>query len=190
MATRLHTRWLAILLLSLPVWSFSGIARGQVITEFPVPTGSSQPYGITAGPDGNLWFTENGIAGNKIGRITTAGVITEFPLPNASSAPRGIAAGPDGNLWFTEQLGNKIGQITTGGVAPTATPTSTPTLTPTFPSTATATPTQTSTSVPPTATQTAGQGGPPPAVPLLSFPMLALLAMALAGAALFQIKRP
>ncbi len=39
-----------------------------VITEFPVPTASSAPRGIAAGPDVNLWFTEFGV--NKIGRIT------------------------------------------------------------------------------------------------------------------------
>jgi streptogramin lyase len=43
--------------------------------EFPIPTPNSQPLGITPGPDGALWFTEN--EGNKIGRITTAGAITE-----------------------------------------------------------------------------------------------------------------
>ena len=62
-----------------------------------------------AGPDGNLWFTED--AGNNIGRITPAGEITEFPLPTPGSGPAGITVGPDGNLWFTEQIGNKIGRI-------------------------------------------------------------------------------
>ena len=28
------------------------------ITEQTVPTAASAPFGITAGPDGNLWFTE------------------------------------------------------------------------------------------------------------------------------------
>ena len=28
------------------------------ISEFPIPTAKSSPSGITAGPDGNLWFTE------------------------------------------------------------------------------------------------------------------------------------
>src|SRR6185436_11779124 len=79
------------------------------ITEYPVPTAGS-PQDITAGPDGNMWFTE--IAGNKIGRITPAGVITEFPVPTAASKPVGITAGPDGNLWFGEGDGNKIGRIT------------------------------------------------------------------------------
>jgi len=39
------------------------------ISEFPLPSASSAPYGITAGSDGNLWFTQ--INANKIGRITT-----------------------------------------------------------------------------------------------------------------------
>ena len=83
------------------------------IQEFPVPTASSTPNGITAGADGNLWFTE--YTSNKIGRITPAGVITEFTVPTANSAPRQIAAGPDGNLWFTEFSANQIGRITPSG---------------------------------------------------------------------------
>src|SRR6516164_1677835 len=77
--------------------------------EFQLPAGS-EPDGITAGPDGNLWFTE--YSGNKIGRITPAGMFAQFPLPTPDSQPSRIAAGPDGNLWFTEQYGNKIGRIT------------------------------------------------------------------------------
>ena len=86
------------------------------MTEFPIPTANSFPYGIAAGPDGNLWFAEISGLANKIGRITTVGVVTEFPIPTAFSNPEGIAAGPDGNLWFTEHNTNKIGRITTAGV--------------------------------------------------------------------------
>jgi hypothetical protein len=39
-------------------------------TEYPVPTAASLPDEITAGPDGNLWFTEYSNA-NKIGKLTT-----------------------------------------------------------------------------------------------------------------------
>jgi hypothetical protein len=39
----------------------------NTITEYSIPTANSHPYGITAGPDGNLWFTESN--GNQIGRI-------------------------------------------------------------------------------------------------------------------------
>ncbi len=87
-------------------------APAGVITEFPLSTPQSQPFGITAGPDGNLWFAE--ADSNKIGRISPSGSITEFPIPTPQSGPLGITAGPNGNLWFTEYFGNKIGRITTG----------------------------------------------------------------------------
>ena len=73
------------------------------------------PTGITAGPDGNLWFTNN--LSDEIGRITPGGTITEFQLPSATASPRDIVAGADGNLWFTESgVDNKIGKMTTAGV--------------------------------------------------------------------------
>ena len=70
------------------------------------------PWGIAAGPDGNIWFTEDGAA--RIGRITTSGVITEFSLA-AGVCPYGIVAGPDGNLWFTEYTASVLGRITPSG---------------------------------------------------------------------------
>ena len=74
------------------------------------------PTDITAGPDGNLWFTLNGDPG-AIGRITPEGVFTEFSdglTPN--SRPTGIAEGTDGALWFTEAASpGRIGRITTRG---------------------------------------------------------------------------
>ena len=83
------------------------------MTEYPIPTAKSGPWGIVAGPDGNLWFTELDL--NKIGRITTNGAITEFPLPTTESGPEEITVGPDRNLWFTEVMGNQIGSISTSG---------------------------------------------------------------------------
>src|SRR5262249_42777426 len=38
------------------------------VREFPLPAHGRGPLGITVGPDGNLWFTED--IGNKIGRLT------------------------------------------------------------------------------------------------------------------------
>src|SRR5437764_528339 len=40
------------------------------ITEFPVPTANAGVQRITTGPDGNLWFTEQGA--NQIGMINPA----------------------------------------------------------------------------------------------------------------------
>jgi streptogramin lyase len=82
------------------------------ITEFPIPTGGASVPSITVGPDGNLWFTEQG--NQNVGRITPAGVITEFQA-SPGSAPATITRGPDGNLWFTEIFGNRIGRMTPSG---------------------------------------------------------------------------
>ena len=75
----------------------------------PPPVDGSILSGITAGPDGALWFTES--YGNKIGRITTSGAITEYPVPTAGSGPYGITAGPDGALWFADEGANRIGEV-------------------------------------------------------------------------------
>jgi RHS repeat-associated protein len=88
-------------------------AATGAITEYPIPTAGSTPYGMAAGPDGNLWFAEWG--GDKIGKITPSGTITEYAVPTASGGPYGITAGLDGNLWFTENPGNKIGKISPSG---------------------------------------------------------------------------
>ena len=43
---------------------------------------SANSEDLTAGPDGNLWFTTVAFTDrNKIGRITPSGQITEFPIP-------------------------------------------------------------------------------------------------------------
>jgi streptogramin lyase len=79
------------------------------ITEISIPTASSDPEGIAAGPGDTVWFTEFGA--DKIGRVSTStGLIIEYPLP-LGSAPLGIAAGPDGNIWFTMAGRDLIGRL-------------------------------------------------------------------------------
>lgn len=82
-------------------------------TYFDLATGAN-PYGIAAGPDGNLWITETDA--NNINRMTTAGVMIRYAIPTLASQPKGITAGPDGNLWFVEYAGNKVAKITPQGV--------------------------------------------------------------------------
>jgi len=83
------------------------------ITEFALSSGNS-PVRITAGTDGNLWFTEH--KADPIGRITPTGTITEFTTGiTPDSRPTMITAGPDGNLWFTESVADRIGRITPTG---------------------------------------------------------------------------
>ncbi len=107
----------ATIIASLAIF-FVRISAKEKITviEFSIPTFEASPVGITSGPDGNLWFTEQGHNSNKIGRITPNGDVTEFPIPTNDSGPFGITLGPDDNLWFTETYANKIGKITPNGV--------------------------------------------------------------------------
>jgi RHS repeat-associated protein len=98
---RLETRWL--------------MSNG--VTEYTVPTGNSQPFSITVGPDQLLWFTEQG--GQRIAKVTTSGSFTEYNL-GSFHMPYDITAGPDGNLWFTDQKTGSpptayVGKSTTSG---------------------------------------------------------------------------
>jgi streptogramin lyase len=67
--------------------------------------------GLTAGPDGNMWFSEQYT--NNIGRMSPSGSVTEFNDPSADGFPTSITAGPDGNLWFSDKDG--IGKMTPSG---------------------------------------------------------------------------
>jgi len=102
---------LAIVLTGAAVTQFGA---AQSFTEYPVPTANSLVYGIAAGPDGALWFTE--VNANKIGRITTGGAVTEFTVPPpklGSASPGAITRGPDGAMWFGEVT--NVGRIDMAG---------------------------------------------------------------------------
>ncbi len=92
-------------------------AAQPAIVETGLPTAHSWPQGITAGPDGALWFSED--CNSKIGKISTDMLptsVVEYPTPTLGSRPGGIARGADGALWFTEFTANKVGRVTTAGV--------------------------------------------------------------------------
>lgn len=88
---------------------------GITIAEFDIPN-PSQPGWITAGPDGNVWFTHQSTAPSAISKVTAQG--TPFVRYNTSvtnTGPRGVTAGPDGNVWYTKQGG--VGRIDRDGVS-------------------------------------------------------------------------
>ena len=95
-------------------------AVGGTITEFR-PAGISQtaisdPLGITAGPDGNIWFTDAGAS--TIAKLGTGGTgLSEFHTNTADATPVGITTGPDGRLWFAELSGsvNQVARSNTAG---------------------------------------------------------------------------
>jgi virginiamycin B lyase len=73
--------------------------------------------GITAGSDGNLWFS-NYYASNEgpasIESISTSGVVgSEYQVHYTGVIPTTLAPGPDGALWFTGY--GAIGRMTTSG---------------------------------------------------------------------------
>ena len=94
------------------------ITPSGMITEFlnGLPQGS-RPGAIVTGPDGDLWFAEQGATAG-IGKLDPAtGAITEYSTGlNAGTVPNAITVGPDGNVWFTDRGATPtIGRITTGG---------------------------------------------------------------------------
>ena len=91
--------------------AFSAVLRAQAVTEFKVPYSSTEPEGIAAGTDGNLWF---GDYQGGVVRVTPAGVFTKFTT--SPFGAMGVTSGPDGNIWATEYLYNKVDRITPAGV--------------------------------------------------------------------------
>jgi virginiamycin B lyase len=66
------------------------------ITEFEIPTPDSVPFGIVAGPDGNLWFAEHRVG--KIGIISPQGeFLAEIPVAS-TVGPSDIQPGPNGTM--------------------------------------------------------------------------------------------
>jgi virginiamycin B lyase len=84
------------------------ITTAGVITEYPVSLGvanSEVIRGLTAGPDGALWFFDADYEGSfeALGRSTTTGVMNAYGV-GAQLNPGGsaMARGPDGALWMSD----------------------------------------------------------------------------------------
>ena len=107
---------LALAVFTTLLGSATALATGPTISEFDDGlTPGVGLWGITTGPDGNLWFSEE--THNAVGRITPGAVITEFSAGFPTGSPRGIVTGPDGNLWVAMAGGDgAIAQVTKAGV--------------------------------------------------------------------------
>jgi streptogramin lyase len=93
-----------------------------VVTDFVTGLdAAAQPRNMAVGPDGNIWFTDDGGGHGRIWKTTTDGTITLVAdagvTPGFTSGVfvEHIALGPDGNLWFGESP-QGVGRITTAGV--------------------------------------------------------------------------
>ena len=120
--TRVLRLAMVLTIAALEVLMCGAAARGAgpVITEFPLARSSSTPLPspVTAGPDGNLWFTA---PPNRIGVMTMDGTLkTMITLSSTAillgAYPNSIVTGPDGNVWFCETLAGRIGRLSPAGV--------------------------------------------------------------------------
>jgi streptogramin lyase len=106
------------LLCALVATAGASAAPVGTVTEYSKGiSAKAEPWGIAAGADGNMWFTEAGFESTKpaIARITPSGAVMEFRSGLLEfSGPQGITAGPDGNLWFADGNG-AIGRVTPSG---------------------------------------------------------------------------
>jgi streptogramin lyase len=88
-------------------------AHAATVQLFPVPSAGAGLSDIAAGPDGNLWFTEE--SAFKVGRITPGGQITEFSAARQNSiddgGPSDIVDGGDGHLWFLNDVNAAVERI-------------------------------------------------------------------------------
>lgn len=85
----------AIVLAVALVWVPTAGAAPTVSGKFELGTEIETNNKITAGPDGNMWFT---LPGKKVGMISPAGIVQEFELAKIENTI-GIAAGPEGRIW-------------------------------------------------------------------------------------------
>ncbi len=104
--------------------SIGRVTTSGAFTEYAVPGPpgggtyeTSMPWAITAGGDGNLWFSDVNLFDEAIDSITTSGVQTRHSI-HVQNQNRNVYAmvwGPDGNLWGTDSGNNKIVQFTPAG---------------------------------------------------------------------------
>jgi streptogramin lyase len=85
------------------------------ISVFPVPDiengNESQPLGIAAGPDGNMWFTDRG--SDYVGNISPLlATIDEYEIPtNSSRVAQDDVVLPNGMMFFVETGTGKIAYV-------------------------------------------------------------------------------
>jgi streptogramin lyase len=95
------------------------VTTAGAITSFSTGLPSGQTVlGITAAPDGNLYFTAPPQATTstaQVGRVTTSGAITMLGLLGSTAAPYNLTTDTNGNVWFRDDTTgqNAVGRIVT-----------------------------------------------------------------------------
>jgi virginiamycin B lyase len=82
-----------------------------VVTSYPPPPATDNPFGITLGP-GGTWYAE----GNLIVRIRPNGHQDIYPLPNQDTADAGWLTWAGGSqVWFADRGADLLGTIDASG---------------------------------------------------------------------------
>jgi len=104
---------LAVAALAVPALAGPAMATAGEASIYPIPTEHAGTFGITSGPDGNVWFTEQNAG--RVGKMAADGTfLADYATTYGDT--RYIRPGPDGNLWFTEYGGpGAIGRISPTG---------------------------------------------------------------------------
>jgi len=71
----------------------------------------SEPFGITRGPLGSVWFS----LADAIGRVDQQSQVTTYPVPTPNAGVGWMTAHPENSVWFAERGSGKIGRITADG---------------------------------------------------------------------------
>jgi streptogramin lyase len=101
-------------------FSIFRVTTNGFISSFTSGIGETGQFGMTAGPDGNLWYTAFFEGDGAIARVSPTGTFGLFSVPVATTSTtialaRGITTGNDGNIWFTDVDQNEIGRSTVNG---------------------------------------------------------------------------
>jgi len=103
------------------VW-YTDYARGylgrldvktKAVKEFQSPSGAaSQPYGISVGTDGAIWYSESGVQPNTLVRFDPASSAFEkWPIPSGGGVVRHMVTAPNGDLLMAYSGVHKVGRV-------------------------------------------------------------------------------
>jgi virginiamycin B lyase len=87
--------------------------KTRQVREWPSPGGAgSQPYGISVGNDGAIWYSESGVEPNTLVRFDPAtSTFLKWAIPNGGGVVRHMVTAPNGDLLLAYSGVNKVGRV-------------------------------------------------------------------------------
>ena len=89
------------------------------VTLLAGPPGPRAQRGMTAGPDGSLWYLSSQVISNRnyeaIVQATATGTAVRAVYPSTQNAPVDMVLGSDGALWLTDAGTDEIDRYVPGG---------------------------------------------------------------------------